>query len=786
MPQYFGQLHGLEPNWSKIEAVQSVEIGDHYFLFNCGNVYVKISILSNNLIRIRYSPSGNFFPRRSWAINLDDSEWQPTPFQTHQTEQTTEIITEKIRISVQHYPCRIECYDLQNQPFATDTELGFRWQQELTVIDKKIEPEEHFYGFGERTGFLDKTGEIKTNWTENCRKYDALTDAMYQAIPVFIALRPELSYGIFLNSTHWSRFDIGVKKPGILQMETHAPELDYYIIYGPKPEQILNTYTQLTGRMPLPPRWALGYHQCRWSYESETVVKELTKQFRTRKLPCDVIHLDIDYMQGYRVFTWSEKRFPNPENLIQYLSENGFKTVTIIDPGVKYEPEANYTIFDQGLKQNYFIRKPNGELFHGYVWPDKAVFPDFLNPQVQKWWGECHQTLTNIGIAGIWNDMNEPAIDDRPLGDKGTKITFPLDSLQGPTEEKTTHAEAHNLYGLMMAKSSAQGLLKLRPKQRSFVLTRSGYAGIQRWSSVWMGDNHSIWEHLEMSLPMLCNIGLSGVAFVGSDIGGFGGNATPELFARWMQLGILYPLMRGHSALSTSQHEPWVFGERVERICREYLELRYRLLPYLYSLFWEATQTGNPILRPLFYHYPNDTKTYTLSDQVLLGSAILAAPIYRPGIECRAVYLPAGIWYDWWTEKPYSGSQYILADAPLERMPLYVKAGSIIPLQPVMQYVDEKPIDCLTFKVFPGTGEGILYEDDGSSFEYIQGIYSTTKYQVYQENQELIIEIEPRQGQWTPPDREIIIDVVGVGEQRFQDDGRGKILRFSFIKDQNP
>lgn len=781
MPQYFGRLHTLKPNWSQIESVKTVEIGDRSLLFNCGNVCVKISVLADHLIRVRYTPSGAFMPRRSWAVTVDDQDWEPVQFKTQQIEQTTEIITEKIKILIQHHPFRIHCYDQDNNPFAIDTELGFASRLGLTAVWKKIEAEEHFYGFGERTGFLDKIGEIKTNWTVNSLDYDALTDAMYQAIPMFMVLRPELSYGIFLNSTYWSRFDIGVEQPGVWRMETQAPELDYYIIYGPKPEQILNTYTQLTGRMPLPPRWALGYHQCRWSYESEIVVQELAEQFRNRKIPCDVIHLDIDYMQGYRVFTWNRKRFPNPKTLIQNLSKNGFKTVTIIDPGVKYEPEGNYPIFDQGLEHNYLIRKPDGELFYGYVWPDKAVFPDFLNPQVQKWWGECHQILTDMGIAGIWNDMNEPALDDRPFGDKGSKISFPLDCLQGPLEERATHAETHNLYGLMMAKSCAEALVKLRPQERSFVLTRSGYAGIQRWSSVWMGDNHSIWEHLETSLPMLCNMGLSGVAFVGCDIGGFAGNATAELFARWMQMGILYPLMRGHSALSTAQHEPWVFGEKVEQICREYLELRYRLLPYLYTLFWEATQTGSPILRPLFYHYPNDSKTYKLSDQVLLGSAILAAPIYRPGVECRAVYLPDGIWYDWWTGKSYSGSQYILAEAPLERMPLYVKAGSIIPLQPVMQYVDEKPIDCLTFKVFPGTGEGILYEDDGRSFEYIQGMYSTTKYRLSQDNQELIVEIEPRQGQWTPPNREIIIDVVGVGEQHFQDEGQGKIFRFSLV-----
>jgi alpha-glucosidase len=328
----------------------------------------------------------------------------------------------------------------------------------------------------------------------------------------------------------------------------------------------------------------------------------------------------------------------------------------------------------------------------------------------------------------------------------------------------------------MMARASAEGLERLRPNQRSFVLTRSGFAGVQRWSSVWMGDNQSWWEHLELSLPMLCNMGLSGVAFVGCDIGGFAGNATAELFARWMQVGMLYPLMRAHSALKTQQHEPWVFGDRTERICREYIELRYRLLPYLYSLFWRAAQSGAPILRPLLYDYPNDPQTYQLHDQVLLGSSLMAAPVYRPGVEYRAVYLPEGTWYDWWTGEQLPGGQTILAPAPLETMPLYVKAGAIIPMQPVMQYVDEQPADTLTLWIYPGTGEFTLYEDDGQSFDYRNGAWATTTCRVWMEGNSACVTIAARQGNWHPPDRTIIVEVVGVGDQRFQDDGSDRTL----------
>jgi alpha-glucosidase len=779
MPQYFGQLHTTEPPWSTIGAIQEIEQDERHVRFKCGDSYLSIGVLAPNLIRVRMTPTGEFLEGRSWAVTQPDEQWSTVVFEVQEKADAIEIETEQLRIVVYRDSCRIECFDLAGQPFAQDADQAMSWRTGAVAAWKRIETDEHFYGFGERTGLLDKLSKVQTNWTYDALDYDVLTDNMYQAIPFFMALRPGVGYGLFFNTTFWSQFDIGAQQPGVWRMETQGSELDYYIIYGPEPAKILSTYTQLTGRMPLPPRWSLGYHQCRWSYESQDIVRQLAHEFRQRRIPCDVIHLDIDYMNGYRVFTWSPKRFADPKQLLHDLMQDGFKAVTIVDPGVKYEPEADYEVFDEGLKNDYFVRKTDGGLFHGYVWPDKAVFPDFLRPEVRDWWGSLHKSLTDIGIAGIWNDMNEPALDDRPFGDPGNKIAFPLDASQGPKEEGATHAEVHNLYGLTMAQAAYQGLEKLRSTERSFVLTRSGYAGVQRWSAVWTGDNQSLWEHLEMSLPMLCNLGLSGVAFVGADIGGFAGNATAELFARWMQVGMLYPLMRGHSALTTAQHEPWVFGDRVEKICREYIELRYRLLPYLYTLFWEAATTGAPIVRPLLYHFPNDPQTFTLSDQVMLGSSLLAAPIYRPGVEHRAVYLPEGRWYDWWSGEAIDGPTHILVHAPLERMPLYVRAGSIIPMAPVMQYVDERPLDQLTLRIWKGTGEWTLYEDDGHTFEYKTGASCTTTYRVRTEGQQTLVEIKAREGGFSPAAREAIVELVGVGEQRFVDDGTERQLTFS-------
>ncbi len=779
MPQYFGQLHTTEAPWSILGAVKTIQQNQRHILFQCGDPCLSVSVLAPNLIRVRMTPTGEFLSRRSWAVALADEEWPTVPFEVREKAEAIEIETEQLCIVVSRDPCRIQCFDSAGQPFAQDTDLGMGWRNGTVAGWKRIESDEYFYGFGERTGLLDQRSKVRTNWTSDAIDFGIMTDSMYQAIPFFIALRPGLGYGLFFNTTFWSQFDLGAQQPGVWQMETQGSELDYYIIYGPEPAKIIQTYTQLTGRMPLPPRWSLGYHQCRWSYESQDIVRKLADEFRQRRIPCDVIHLDIDYMNSYRVFTWSPKRFANPQELVQNLKQDGFKVVTIIDPGVKYEPEADYKVFDEGLNNNYFVRKTNGQLFHGYVWPDKAVFPDYLRPEVRDWWGNWQNTLTDIGVAGIWNDMNEPALDDRPFGDPGDKISFPLDAPQGPTDERTSHKEVHNLYGLMMAQASYQAAQISRPTERSFILTRSGYAGIQRWSAVWTGDNQSQWEHLEMSLPMLCNLGLSGIAFVGSDIGGFAGNATAELFARWMQVGMLYPLMRGHSALTTAQHEPWVFGDRVEKICRQYIELRYQLLPYIYTLFWSAATTGAPILRPLLYHFPNDPKTFSLADQVMLGPSLLAAPISRPGLEHRAVYLPEGCWYDWWSGETFIGPTHILASAPLEIMPLYVRAGSIIPIAPVMQYVDEHPIDQMRLRIWKGIGDFTLYEDDGHTFEYKTGAFCTTTYHVYSEQQKTIVKIAAREGKFSPIRREIIVELVGVAEQSFLDDGTAHQLEFS-------
>ncbi len=772
MPEFVGQMPKTPLPWTTVQPVQRLEINPQQIQIWSENCQMRLSILADNLIRVRLTPNQQFRPRRSWAITPEDTDFELVKYTVNDTPEFLEVTTAQMQIKLEKSSLKLSCFDSANRPFAED--LGCCWRASEIAAWKKIEPDEEFYGFGERTGLLSKRGQRLTNWTTDSLDYDTLTDAMYQSIPFFMALRPQVGYGILLNDSHWSQFDMGAAQPETWQMLAQNDELDYYVIYGPAPAQILATYSQITGRMPLPPRWALGYQQCRWSYRSESEVRELAAQFRQRQIPCDVIHLDIDYMDGFRVFTWHPERFANPTQLIADLAQQGFKVVTIVDPGVKYQPDGHYSVLESGLEQDCFVRHADGSIFHGYVWPDRAVFPDFMRPQVRHWWAEQHRALTDAGVAGIWNDMNEPALNDRPFGDPGVKIPLPLDAPQGDAAEQTTHRETHNLYGLMMASAAAEALAQQRPSQRSFVLTRSGTAGIQRWSAVWTGDNQSRWEHLELSLPMLCNLGLSGIAFVGADIGGFAGDASPELFARWMQVGILYPMMRAHSTITSRPHEPWVYGERVEQICRKYIELRYRLLPYLYSLFWQASVTGAPILRPLLYEFPQDPQVKHLADQVMLGSALMAAPVLRPGVTCRSVYLPAGDWFDWWTGEQITGGRHILAEAPLEQMPLYVKAGAVIPMAPVTQQ-SQIPAQ-LQIKIWPGTGEWTLYEDDGDSFDYQTGSFATTTFQVELTAEQAIVQIS-RSGSWQPcPTR---VELVGWGEQALEPDRDNHELRFS-------
>ncbi len=719
-----------------------------------GPVQLSITVLAPGLLRVRAAPGGNFAPRRSWAVVAPDADFAPVDFSLRQDADELLLDTGVLRLYLERNGARMRLLDPADAEFCVDAAAP-EWTTEHVLARKRLVAAERLYGFGQRGGLINRRGRSMRNWTSDPPiGHGPGTDPMYCAIPVFLALRPGLAYGVFLNSTRAGRFDAGVTHPDHLLFEVNGDQLDYYIVYGPTPADVLAGVGRLLGTTPLPPRWALGYHQSRWSYHSADEIRELAREFRRRDIPCDAIHFDIDYMQGYRVFTWDESRFPDPAGLLQELRVQGFRGVAIIDPGVKVDPA--YPVYREGLEKDYFIRRADGDVYTGYVWPDAAVFADFTRPEVRRWWGDLQAGLIRQGMAGIWNDMNEPTVFDRPFSAGGSNAgTLPLDAPQGSSTERTTHAEVHNLFASQMVQASYEGLRRHLGEQRPFVLTRAAFAGIQRYAACWMGDNCSWWEHLQMAIPQLLSMSISGVPFVGVDIGGFYGNAGPELFARWMQLGALLPFCRGHSAAGSQPHEPWRFGAQVEQICRDALRLRYRLLPYAYSLFHAAADNGAPPLRPLFYEFPADPATYELSDQFMLGPALLAAPVVAPGAEYRHVYLPAGDWYDWWSGERFVGPQHLLVHAPLDHLPLFARGGAIVPCGPAMAHTSEKPLDPLTLHLYPGNGSFQFYEDDGVTMAYQRGACCTTVYRLRQENGRTYLHISPRQGNYAPPARRL-------------------------------
>lgn len=580
-------------------------------------------------------------------------------------------------------------------------------------VMKALDGSESFYGLGDKTGFLNKKYYEYEMWnTDNPNPHVDSFKVLYKTIPFLIAKKETGVYGLFFDHTYRSIFDLGKESESYFLWASGKGNLDYYYIAGNKMVDILGGYTYLTGTTPVPQLWALGYHQSKWSYESEKEVKDVAKKFRDYKIPCDTIHLDIDYMDDYKVFTWNKEKFPDPKKMADELAEDGFKIVTIIDPGVKVKQW--YFMYEEGKRNGYFVKTPEGEIYTNTVWPGEAAYPDYGNPDVRTWWGEKQKLLMNMGIRGVWNDMNEPT---------GFSGEIPDDVVFMDEKKSSDHAAMHNVYGHLMAKATYEGWKK-QDKRRPFVITRACYSGTQKYALAWTGDNHSIWAHLQMAIPQLCNLGLSGMSFVGTDVGGFGSEVTKELLCRWVQFACFSPLFRNHCAKGMRPQEPWRFDQETLDIYRRYVKLRYAILPYLYDLFFAGEKTGLPMIRPLVLHYEEDKRVRELNTEFLVGTQMLVAPVVNQGEDKKMVYLPKGKWIDYWTGEEQEGEQYIIRDAPISICPIYMKAGSILPIYPEQAYIGEKEIDELTLYVYPGEGIYYHYQDDGESFAYQDGSYN--------------------------------------------------------------
>ncbi|WP_407895234.1 glycoside hydrolase family 31 protein [Lacticaseibacillus sp. N501-2] len=580
-------------------------------------------------------------------------------------------------------------------------------------VIKALSPDEHFYGLGDKTGFIDKRGYEYDNWnTDDASPHLEHYTKLYKSVPILYGLREGRPYGLLFDNAARSHLDLGKENPGYYYYSVAEGPLDYYVIGGPTLASVVQQYTQLTGPTPLPQRWTLGYQQSRFGWQDAAEVSEIAATMRRYHLPCDVLHLDIDYMAGYRVFTWNSTRYPQPAAFVKALHQQGFKLVTIIDPGVKAEP--GYSVYDDGIGHDYFVKMPAGQVYTNRVWPGQAVYPDFGAPWVRQWWGDYHARLTAIGVDGIWNDMNEPAGFDGPLPD---------DLVFTDETKPSTHAKMHNLFGHNMSRATYAGLQQ-QTGRRPFVITRAAYAGTQRYATVWAGDNQSLWVHLQMMVPQLCNLALSGFSFAGTDIGGFGADTTPELLIRWIEGAIFSPLLRNHSAMGNRRQEPWVFGEPTLSIYRKYLELRYRLIPYLYDLFAAGEQTGAPVMRPLVYAFDQDPAVVEIGDQYMVGDALMVAPVLEKGKTSRLVYLPAGEWIDFWTGEHLAGGQEIRVEVPLDALPLFGRVGTMVPMGPKQEYLTDAPDQEMDFRCFGDHGTYRHYQDDGSSFAYRDGAYN--------------------------------------------------------------
>jgi alpha-glucosidase len=713
-----------EMSYFILDEVTDFSIRENYLILELDGARVVLEFITADIVRVVMN--------RGDTINLDttvavvDHEQQYQNFTVIEHATKLEVKTAKLDIIVNKEEFSLSFYDREGNLLHQDySKRSLGWSNDRVRAWKELKEKEKFYGLGEKTGWLDKRGREYTMWnTDTFAPHVESTDPLYQSIPFLISFDVGETYGIYFDNTYKSHFDLGSKGKDFYSFGAEGGKMDYYFINGATIKDVISNYTSLTGRMPLPPKWSLGYHQSRYSYHPQEDVQEIATTFREEEIPCDVIHLDIHYMDGHRVFTWNDSEFPNPEKMIEDLGEQGFKVVTIIDPGVKKDP--NYKVYQEGIANDYFCKYLEGDLFIGKVWPGKCAFPDFTNQEVRDWWGDLHQGYIEQGVKGIWNDMNEPAVFETE------DFTMDLDVYHENDGDPGTQRRFHNLYGFLEDKATYEGLKRNRPGERPFVLTRAGFAGIQRYSAVWTGDNRSFWEHLKLAMPMLMNLGLSGVTFSGTDVGGFADDADGELLVRWTQLGTFMPFFRNHSAVNCIRQEPWKFGAEYNQIIKDYIKLRYRLLPYLYNLFYGASQTGVPVLRPLVMEYPEDEKTYNLSDQFMVGEEMLVAPVYQPAREERLVYLPQGIWYDFWSGEKHEGGHSIIADAPVDKLPLFIKAGSIIPQIEVLNYVDEREVKELELDIYladsVAENKYSFYQDDGQSFAYQDGEYNLTEF----------------------------------------------------------
>jgi alpha-glucosidase len=736
-----------------------------------GNVILQVVALREDVLRVRIGTRGELPEDASWAVSQEVRR-QAVGVIPESSADAYGFYTKILRVRVARDTFSLSITDQQGNVLQED--LATRPMEvhgnEFRLY-KRMPRDEHYFGLGDKVGALDRRGQEFRLWNTDAFRFQESTDPIYKSIPFFMTMRAGRSLGVFLDNTWCTSFDFGRREDDIYSLGADNGPIDYYLFYGPDPKRVVMNYAWLTGLPPLPPLWSLGFQQSRFSYETEGRLREIASRLRSDKIPADVLYLDIDFQKKNRPFTVDQARFPHFSQMLSELKRDHFHVVAITDLHIARVANTGYAPYDTGASADHFVKNPDGSTYVGTVWPGPSVFPDFTQRKTREWWGTLYKNFVLEGVAGFWNDMNEPSVFQT------ANLTMP-DDVQHRIDEtgfrprSASHLEIHNVYGMENSRATYEGLLKINPDLRPFVLTRATYAGGQRFAITWTGDNTSSWNHLRLTTPMLLNLGLSGFGLCGADVGGFIGTPGPELLTRWTELGTFQPIDRNHTNKGSGDKEVWVHGPEQEAIRRRYIEERYRLLPYLYTLVEELSRTGLPVVRPLFLEFPRaavDLRPLDLdaSNEFLFGPDLLIAPSPFPEQpDPYPVYLPDGMWYDYWT-----GAQIESADAKkptlviqprLETLPVYVREGTILPLQPVIQSTEQTPQGPLTLRVYPGKDcRGSLYQDDGKTLAYTRGEFLRMEFSCQVTPLSLTLHIGERQGTFLPWWKQMHVEVYG-------------------------
>lgn len=686
-------------------SVLDYHIKNNQLFIECSLAKARIRVLANGAVHVQVLKPEEAFFEKTYAV-VKDLDEQPISL-TDQPKSFT-VQAEAFDLVIHKDPFSLDFLSKSGAPILCDEKgLGIQWDGKGFTNYKHKQKGEKFIGLGGKAGPSDKTGKKYTCWNTDSFAFGEDSDPLYASIPFYMGIHKEKPYGIFLDNTSKSHFNFGVSNHRYSSFGAESGPLNYYFMYTGDVSGILRQYMEITGTAPMPPKWSLGFQQCRYSYYPQEDVLKLAQNFRDKKIPADVIYLDIHYMDQYKVFTWHKEFFREPEKLIQELEALGFKVVIILDPGIKVE--KGYEVYESGLKEDVYVRYVDGQLMEGDVWPGTCHFPDFTRRETRDWWAAYVTEWRKQGIRGFWNDMNEPAVWGNAFPDC---TLFDYDGLQA------THLEAHNVYGMQMCRSTRDGSVAAEPEERPFLLTRAAFAGSQRHTAIWTGDNVSSPEHMILSARMVSNLGLGGMPFSGADVGGFVGECSAELYKSWISLGAFQPLFRSHTMINSRAAEPWSFGEEAEEIARNFINLRYRMLPYWYSLFDQYRQTGIPPVRSLMIDHWQHEEVYKsdYENQFLLGEHLMICPV-RPGESMKKVYFPPGKWYNFYNDTILQGGTVQIIEIDPQVIPVFVREGAIITLHDQnIESTEEKPTGLEVHIYGLNTDSSFdLYDDDGIS-----------------------------------------------------------------------